>query len=132
MKILISIAAVTIALLGAGTSAMAQTVSFVEPSDGAVVSSPFKVKFSVAGMDIKPAGDTTANTGHHHLLINLTSVKVGDPILVDDKHMHFGKGQTETTLTLPPGKYDLTMQFANGVHQSYGPTMSKTIHVTVK
>jgi hypothetical protein len=134
MKKMISVAAMAFSLLG-GVSAMAQTsqsVSFAEPSDGAVVTSPFKVRFDVAGMDIKPAGDMTANTGHHHLLINLASVKAGESIPVDDKHLHFGKGQTETMVTLPPGKYDLTMQFANGAHQSYGPAMSKTIHVTVK
>jgi len=50
----------------------------------------------------------------------------------DATHLHFGKGQTETEVTLPPGQYALTMQFANGAHQSYGPEMSKTIHVTVK
>jgi len=46
--------------------------------------------------------------------------------------MHFGKGQTETDLTLVPGKYTLTLQFANGAHQSYGEPMSKKIEVTVK
>jgi hypothetical protein len=69
------------------------------------VSSPFKVKFAVAGMDIKPAGDMTANTGHHHLLVNAMPVKAGEVIPADEKHIHFGKGQTETELTLPPGNH---------------------------
>jgi hypothetical protein len=109
-----------------------QSVSFVEPANGATVSSPFKVKFAVAGMDVKPAGDMTANTGHHHLLINAAPIKGGEVIPMDDKHIHFGKGQTETELTLPPGNYTLTMQFANGLHQAYGPGMNKEIKVTVK
>jgi hypothetical protein len=117
--------------LSAGVLAQ-QSVSFLEPANGASVSSPFKVKFAVSGMDVKPAGDMTANTGHHHLLVNATPVKAGEVIPADDKHIHFGKGQTETDLTLPPGNYTLTMQFANGLHQAYGPGMNKEIKITVK
>jgi hypothetical protein len=109
-----------------------QSVSFVEPKDGATVTSPFKVKFAVQGMDVKPAGDMTANTGHHHLLINAGAVKAGEVVPADETHIHFGKGQTETEVKLPPGNYVLTMQFANGLHQSYGSGMSKEIKITVK
>ncbi|WP_426162529.1 DUF4399 domain-containing protein [Pseudoduganella sp. R-34] len=117
--------------LVAGTVA-AQSVDFTEPKNGAVVSSPFKVKFAVTGMEVKPAGTMDSNTGHHHLLINGDSMKVGESIPFDETHLHFGKGQTETEVTLPPGTYKLTMQFANGAHQSYGPGLSKSITVTVK
>src|ERR1041384_7928890 len=106
--------------LVAGTAA-AQSVDFTEPKNGAVVSSPFKVKFAVIGMEVKPAGTMDSNTGHHHLLINGDSMKVGESIPFDETNLHFGKGQTETEVTLPPGTYKLTMQFANGAHQSYGP-----------
>jgi uncharacterized protein YfaP (DUF2135 family) len=122
--------AAVLALAAAGASA--QSVSFVEPADGATVTSPFKVKFAVTGMEVKPAGDMTANTGHHHLIINGDSMKAGEAIPADEKHLHFGKGQTETEVKLPPGQYKLTMQFANGAHQSYGEGLSKTIHITVK
>ncbi|WP_426338680.1 DUF4399 domain-containing protein [Pseudoduganella sp. S-14] len=124
------LAALAMALV-AGTAA-AQTVDFTEPKNGAVVSSPFKVKFAVTGMEVKPAGTMDSNTGHHHLLINGDSMKVGESIPFDETHLHFGKGQTETDVTLPPGTYKLTMQFANGAHQSYGPGLSKSITVTVK
>ncbi len=113
-------------------SAYAQSVDFSEPKNGAVVSSPFNVGFVVTGMKVVPAGDMTADTGHHHLLINLDSIPEGVVIPSDEQHKHFGKGQTETLVTLAPGKYKLTLQFANGLHQSYGPKMSKTIEVTVK
>jgi len=120
-------------LMLAGSTAFAQqSVAFVEPVDGATVSSPFKVKFAVSGMDIKPAGDMTANTGHHHLLINAAPVKAGEVVPADETHIHFGKGQTETEVKLAPGTYKLSLQFANGLHQSYGPGMSKDITVTVK
>ena len=114
------------------TGAFAQSVAFVEPADGATVSSPFKVKFALTGMEVKPAGDMTPNTGHHHLLINADSIKAGEVISADEQHLHFGKGQIETVVTLAPGVYRLTMQFANGAHQSYGSALSKTISVTVK
>jgi hypothetical protein len=125
-------AMLAVALCGIAFGAAAQSVSFSEPADGATVTSPFKVKFAVTGMDVKPAGDMSANAGHHHLLINAESIKSGEVIPVDETHMHFGKGQTETELKLPPGKYKLTMQFGNGAHQSYGEGLSKTINVTVK
>ncbi|MFM9437904.1 hypothetical protein ACFDR9_004996 [Janthinobacterium sp. CG_23.3] len=126
------LAAATIVTACMAASAFAQSVSFTEPADGATVSSPFKVKFAVAGMDVKPAGEVAANSGHHHLLINKESIKAGDSVPFDDSHLHFGKGQTEADVKLAPGVYSLTMQFANGAHQSYGPALSNTIKVTVK
>jgi hypothetical protein len=109
-----------------------QSVSFVEPADGATVESPFKVKFGVAGMAVQPAGNIAPNVGHHHLLIDSDGIKTGESVPFDAQHMHFGKGQTETMLTLPPGKHKLTLQFADGAHQSYGSAMSNSITVNVK
>ncbi len=107
-------------------------VYFIEPANGAAVTSPFKVKFGLKGMEIKPAGEQVAGTGHHHLLVNRESLAPGQIIPVDDVHIHFGKGQTETDVTLPPGTYKLTMQFADGFHLSYGKDMSATLMVTAK
>ena len=121
-----------LAMSGLASIALAQSVAFLEPADGATVGSPFKVRFAVDGMEVKPAGDIVANSGHHHLLINAEPIKAGESVPFDATHLHFGKGQTETEVKLPPGQYTLTMQFANGAHQSYGAPMSKTIKVTVK
>ena len=107
-------------------------VYFVEPANGAVVSSPFKLRFGIRGMEVKPAGDQVAGQGHHHLLINRASQPKGEIIPADDAHIHFGKAQTETEVKLPPGTYKLTMQFADGFHLSYGKDMAATITVTVK
>ena len=129
-----SVAAASLAWL-AGCSSMsppAQSVAIIEPADGATVSSPFKVRFGVRGMAVAPAGEVLAASGHHHLLINLDAVPAGESVPFTDRHMHFGKGQTETEVTLPPGSYKLTAQFANGAHQSYGKPMSQTIAVIVK
>ena len=112
--------------------ALAQSVSFLAPIDGATVTSPFKVQFAVNGMAVKPAGDMAPATGHHHLLVDGAAIPADTVIPADATHLHFGKGQTETELALAPGKHTLTMQFGNGAHQSYGPSMSSTITVTVK
>ena len=115
-----------------GAPASGAGVYFVEPANGAVVSSPFKLRFGIRGMEVKPAGDQVAGQGHHHLLINRASQPKGEIIPADDAHIHFGKAQTETEVKLPPGTYKLTMQFADGFHLSYGKDMAATITVTVK
>lgn len=125
-----TIAALCLGLLT--STAFAQSVDFIEPVDGATVATNFKVKFAVEGMRIAPAGDMTDGTGHHHLLINVPDVPEGQVIPMDDAHRHYGKGQTEAELTLPPGRHRLTMQFADGLHRSYGEKMRKSIEVNVK
>jgi Domain of unknown function (DUF4399) len=135
MRLGAAAAAAGTALLLAGCAAMnepKQAVSIVEPANGAVVSSPFKLRFGIKGMAVAPAGTMTADTGHHHLLINLDAIPAGTNVPFTEGHMHFGKGQTEAEITLPPGTYKLTAQFANGAHQSYGKALSQTITVTVK
>jgi Domain of unknown function (DUF4399) len=112
--------------------APAQAVSILEPANNATVGTTFKVRFGVKGMAVAPAGDIVANSGHNHLLINLDSIPAGESIPFTEKHIHFGKGQTEAEVQLAPGVYKLTAQFANGAHQSYGKPMSESITVTVK
>lgn len=108
-------------------------VWWMEPQNGATVGQTFKAKFGVKGMDVEPAaaGQNTGK-GHHHVLVNQMSKPAGEIIPFDDKHIHFGAGQTEVDLKLPPGQYKLTMQFADGFHLSYGKDMAATIEVTVK
>ncbi|SIT40720.1 conserved exported hypothetical protein [Paraburkholderia ribeironis] len=119
-------------LLAVAGVAQAASVSFVQPKDGATVSNPVHVVFAVDGMNIAPAGTMTDGTGHHHLLIDGKPLPKGEVVPTNDKSLHFGKGQTETDLTLPPGDHTLTLQFGDGAHRSYGPEMSKTITVHVK
>ncbi len=107
-------------------------VDFVQPKNGETVASTFMVKFAVKGMKVVPAGDMSADTGHHHLLIDVPDVAEGEVIPMDERHRHFGKGQTEVELTLPPGRHRLTMQFADGAHRSYGEKYRKTIEVNIK
>lgn len=129
----VGLALASIALVaGCATPAPSQSVSLLEPLDGAVVGTTFKVRFGVKGMAVAPAGTIVADSGHNHLLINQLPVPKGESVPFDDQHKHFGGGQTETMVTLPPGKYKLTSQFANGAHQSYGAPMSASIQITVK
>lgn len=74
----------------------------------------------------------TPNTGHHHLLIDGKPLPKGEVIPATDHSLHFGKGQTETDVTLPPGQHTLTLQFGDGAHRSYGPDVSQTITINVK
>jgi hypothetical protein len=129
----LSAIAALVVISGCATQSMpAQNVRILEPANNAVVGTTFKVRFGTTGMAVAPAGDVVANSGHHHLLINLDSIATGESIPFTEKHMHFGKGQQEADVKLAPGVYKLTAQFANGAHQSYGKDMSQTITVTVK
>ena len=112
--------------------AQAASVAFVEPLDGATVPTTFTVKFAVDGMEVQPAGELSATSGHHHLIVNGSTVATGETVPFDAQHIHFGKGQTAAAVTLKPGTYKLTLQFANGAHQSYGAALSQTITVNVK
>jgi hypothetical protein len=116
----------------AGAAHAQARVYFIEPKDGATVTSPVHVKFGVDGMSVAPAGTMTEGTGHHHLLIDEKPIPKGTVVPMDDKNLHYGKGQTEADVKLPPGDHTLTMQFADGAHRSYGPDMSQTIKVHVK
>lgn len=106
-------------------------VFFSEPKDGAEINGPVKVIMVVEGMKIQPAGEVVEGTGHHHILINKDFIPAGQVIPTDDADRHFGKGQTEAVLELPPGSYKLTLQFADGLHRSYGKELSTTINIKV-
>lgn len=109
-------------------------VFFVEPQDGAKVRNPVKVKFGLEGMTVRPAGEDPLDktSGHHHIVIDGEPIALGTAVPADERNIHYGLGQTEAELTLPPGKHTLTMQFADGAHLSYGPEMAATITVEVQ
>ena len=107
-------------------------VSFIQPMDGAVVGRQVKVVMGVRGMRVEPAGEVRPDRGHHHLIIDGGPIAAGKAVPKDERHRHFGKGQTQAVIELSPGPHTLTLQFADGHHRSYGPTMSQTIHITVK
>ncbi|TVQ87305.1 MAG: DUF4399 domain-containing protein [Deltaproteobacteria bacterium] len=107
------------------------SVHFIEPQDGAEVRSPVKVVFGLKGATVKPAGELKAGTGHHHLILDGEPTPKEKVVPADDTHIHYGKGQTEADVELEPGEHTLIMQFADGLHRSYGPDLSAEITITV-
>jgi hypothetical protein len=108
-------------------------VFFKNLKDGQTVKSPLKVEMGVEGLKLDTAGAIVAGTGHHHLLIDAgDSIPVGTIVPKDATHLHFGKAQSSTEVPLTPGKHVLTLQFADGIHRSYGGQLAATITVTVK
>jgi hypothetical protein len=111
--------------------AHAEGVDFIQPKDGDTVTSTFTVKFSVDGKKLAKSGDETPGTGHHHLLVNAADVPERYTIPRNDQYKHFDRGQSESLVFLPPGKYTLTLQFGDGAHRSYGEAYRKKIDITV-
>jgi Domain of unknown function (DUF4399) len=108
-------------------------VFFKNLKDGQSVKSPFKVEMGAEGIKVDTAGMPIAGVGHHHLYIDAGDSSVSGLVVPKDStHLHFGKGQKETTLTLAPGKHRLALQFADGIHRSYGGKLSAAITVDVK
>ena len=106
---------------------------FVTPTDGATVTSPVRVVFGLRGMGVAPAGVERDGTGHHHLLIDTDPPPLDRPIPADDKHRHFGGGQTETEIELTPGKHTLQLILGNHLHVPHDPAIcSERITITVQ
>jgi Domain of unknown function (DUF4399) len=108
-------------------------VYIISPKNGATVHNPVRVQFGLKGMGIAPAGVKFENTGHHHLLIDTDApADMSKPLPATDKIVHFGKGQTETTLTLTPGKHTLQLLLGDAYHIPHDPAViSKKITITV-
>ena len=124
----------------AGHAALGQTaapdgaeVYIIYPRDGQKIKGAFPVRFGLKGMGVTRAGDTAPNVGHHHLLVDAEGeLSPTDPIPTDRKHLHFGGGQTETQLDLPPGRHTLQLVLGDAEHKLFKPVvMSKKITVTV-
>jgi hypothetical protein len=108
------------------------TAYIISPTNGATVKSPFVVRFGLKGMGVAPAGVTNANTGHHHLIIDSDTPADNVPIPNDDTHRHFGAGQTEVELTLPPGQHTLQLVLGDALHIPHQPPVrSEKITITV-
>ncbi|BBP80026.1 DUF4399 domain-containing protein [Pseudomonas gingeri NCPPB 3146 = LMG 5327] len=108
---------------------------FIEsPKDGATVDKTFTVKFGMEGLKLAPATDQTPGTGHHHLLVDQKELPDASvPIPATDTVIHYGKAQTETQLTLTPGKHTLQLVAGDKLHMQFNPTVaSKRITVNVK
>lgn len=139
MRILFAAAALMASLssgAACATSAPANAYCYIGwPTDGQVVPAgkPFKVWFGLRNMGVAPKGVAVNNTGHHHLLIDAELPPAGQEIPSDRNHLHFGAGETETMLELPPGKHTLQLLMGDQNHVPHTPPVfSKKITITVK
>tara|TARA_B100001121_G_C18470989_1_gene517907 strand:- start:242 stop:634 length:393 start_codon:yes stop_codon:yes gene_type:complete len=108
-------------------------VYFINLEDGDEVESPFLIQFGLSEMGIAPAGIDRENTGHHHLLINVNDLDFSKPIPASKNHIHFGGGQTESLVELPPGDYSLQLVLGDMTHTPHTPPIvSEQINITVK
>lgn len=109
-------------------------VFIMQPGDGSTVSSPVTVIFGITNMQVRPAGDNTENSGHHHLLIDLDQMPdLSQPLPATEQIVHFGKGQTETTVELAPGTHSLQLLLGNYLHIPHDqPVISKKITINVE
>lgn len=108
-------------------------VFFKNLKDGQTVKSPVKIEFGVEGIALDTAGTLKPASGHHHLLIDAgDSIPTGMVVPKDSTHLHFGKAQTSAEVKLTPGEHTLTLQYADGIHRSYGAKLAATIKVKVK
>jgi hypothetical protein len=109
------------------------TLYLISPRDGETVASPVLVRFGLTGMGVAPAGVAFEATGHHHLIVDAPLPPLDQPIPNDAKHLHFGKGQTETSLALPPGPHTLQLLLGDLNHVPHDPPVaSEPIRITVK
>jgi hypothetical protein len=128
------------AVVLAGSPAVAQQSSMPQdarvyilwPSDGQVIKGAFWVRMGLSGAGIAPAGVQKANTGHHHLIVDADLPPMDQPIPNDHNHPHFGLGQTEARLDLPPGRHTLQLLLGDENHIPHQPPLySKRITITV-
>lgn len=111
------------------------TVYFIEPADSATVpAGTVKVVFGLSGMGVAPVGGDFPETGHHHLLVNVSELPpLDEPVPSDSVHLHFGKGQTETVLDLAAGTYTLQLVLGDMLHIPHDPpVISEQITITVE
>ena len=107
-------------------------VYFKWPKDNSTVSSPVFIDMGLDMMKVEAAGKVKKGFGHHHILINQYYWPKGSIIPMSDSTLHYGQGQTDTSLDLPAGDYVISLQFADGVHASYGKELSSSIKIKVE
>jgi len=128
----------TVTLAAAGETAAPDNAKayFINLKDGETVSSPVLIRFGLSGMGVAPSGTEAPNTGHHHLLIDAPALEgdaLNEAIPVDAEHVHYGKGQTEASVNLTPGKHTLQLVLGDWSHIPHKkPVMSERITVTVE
>jgi hypothetical protein len=126
--------AIAIAVLLTSTIASSEPRTYIiSPADGAAVSSPVEVLFGLEGFGVAPAGIVNEGTGHHHLIINAPLPDLSKPIPAGDNYRHFGGGQTQASVELPPGTHTLQLLLGDYAHIPHAnPIYSEVVTITVE
>jgi len=134
MKNLLAGLLTAICITAIGTAqAAAPRAYIVSPQDGDTVTSPVTVVFGLEGFGVAPAGTVKEKTGHHHLIIDAPLPDLTQPIPADDHYRHFGGGQTQTTVELPPGRHTLQLLLGDHAHIPHDPPVtSDVVTITVR
>jgi hypothetical protein len=104
------------------------------PNDGDVIRGGFWCRFGLRNMGVAPAGVVKEHAGHHHLLVDVdpATLDMNEPIPADRNHLHFGAGQTEARVELPPGRHTLQLLLGDHDHVPFDPpVMSRKVTITV-
>jgi hypothetical protein len=120
-KLMMAAALIAYSAIGHSADPGQANAYIVSPADGATVTSPVTVVFGLADFGVAPAGMPREGTGHHHLIIDSPLPDLTKPIPADDKHRHFGGGQTEVTIDLAPGKHTLQLLLGDHSHVPHDP-----------
>ncbi len=109
-------------------------VYIIWPQDGQVIQGgKFWVRMGLSNAGIAPAGVEQPFTGHHHILVDTDLPSMDEAIPNDKHHMHFGRGQTEARLELPPGRHTLQLLMGDASHIPHNPPLaSKKINIIVR
>ena len=129
------VAPATLAIAGKTPAPVDAQVYYIDLKDGDTVTSPVTIRFGLSGMGVAPAGTQAPNSGHHHLIIDdkIEGEALNAAIPMDEKHLHFGKGQTEAVVTLPKGQHTLQLVVGDWTHIPHNPpVMSERITVNVE
>lgn len=122
-----------VALAGETPAPAEAEVYFISPADGATITGPVTIQFGLRGMGVAPAGTEKEKTGHHHLIVDAELPSMDEPIPSDENYRHFGGGQTEVLLDLPPGTHSLQLLLGDQNHIPHDPpVISEKITITIQ
>jgi hypothetical protein len=111
-------------------------VFFVEPQDGATVKSPVHLKFGIENYQVAAVPQGTVDTarpnmGHYHVAVDSDCLSAGTTIQKAAPWVHFGTGNSEIDMQLPPGMHKLTLELGDDMHRAVeGLCTSITVNVT--
>ena len=111
------------------------TVRILEPANGATVDGPdLQVVLDIEGMEIRPAGDMTPHSGHHHLYLDHDLTDPTQPIpAIPGQVIHMGDGSSKYVFEgVPPGEHRIIAVVGDLVHVPLQPWVVDTVVVTVR